>query len=63
VEVDVHPDHLHLPGTARDKQRDRQLHLIGWQVERVTALDLLHPRGVLDELVELYRTRVETLAV
>jgi len=63
VEVDVHPDHLHLPGTARDKQRDRQLHLIGWQVERVTALDLLHPRGLLDELVELYRTRVETLAV
>ena len=62
VEVDVHPSHLHLSGTTRDKQRDRQLHLIGWQVERVTELDLLHPRAVLDELAELYRVRAAAFA-
>ncbi len=57
VEVDVHPDHLDLVGTTRDKRRDRQLHLIGWQVERVTRLDLLDLRRTLDELVELYEVR------
>lgn len=62
VEVDVHPSHLHLTGTTRDKQRDRQLHLIGWQVERVTELDLLHLRATLDELVELYRARAADFA-
>lgn len=62
VEVDVHPSHIELPGTARDKQRDRQLHLIDWQVERVTPLDLLHVRATLDELELLYRTRVRALA-
>ena len=29
-------DHFLLEGTTRDKRRDRQCHLIGWQVERVT---------------------------
>ncbi len=57
VEVDVHPHHLDLVGTTRDKRRDRQLHLIGWQVERVTRLDLLDLRGILDELVALYQHR------
>lgn len=60
VEVDVHPDHMLLFGT-KDKQRDRQLHLIDWQVERVTPLDLLDFGGMIDELVELYRRRVEVL--
>lgn len=62
VEVDVHPSHLQLGGTTRDKQRDRQLHLIGWQVERVTALDLLSLPHLLDELAELYRVRSRSLA-
>jgi hypothetical protein len=62
VEVDVHPAHLHLVGTTSDKQRDRQLHLIDWQVERVTALDLLDLDGILDELDTLFRERVANLA-
>jgi hypothetical protein len=57
VEVDVHPDHLGLEGSTRDKQRDRQLHLVDWQVERVTALDLLTLPTTLAELAELYRRR------
>jgi hypothetical protein len=58
VEVDVHPAHLSLLGTTNDKQRDRQLHLIDWQVEHVTELDLLDLPGLLDELVALYLARV-----
>lgn len=61
VEVDVHPTHLHLIGTTRDKQRDRQLHLIGWQVERITALDLLDRERCLDELAQLYAVRLAAL--
>lgn len=61
VEVDVHPEHLGLRGTTRDKQRDRQLHLIDWQVERVTDLDLLDLKGLLDELAELYHRREAAL--
>jgi hypothetical protein len=58
VEVDVHPAHGQLFGTTKDKRRDRQLHLIDWQVERVTQLDLLDMRGILDELHALYLARV-----
>lgn len=58
VEVDVHPDHLSLEGTTGDKQRDRQLHLVDWEVERVTALDLLDLPAIVDELVALYRARL-----
>jgi hypothetical protein len=62
VEVDVHPAHFELVGTTRDARRDRQLHLIDWQVEHVTALDLLDLEGLLDELAELYRARVAAVA-
>jgi len=61
VEVDVHPDHGQLFGTTKDKRRDRQLHLIDWQVERVTPLDLLDLRGVLDELRSLYIARTQVV--
>jgi hypothetical protein len=62
VEIDVHPDHLLLEGTVRDKRRDRQCHLIGWQVERVTEVDLLDFPGLVDELVALYQARITTAA-
>jgi hypothetical protein len=61
VEVDVHPAHFELVGGTKDVRRDRQLHLIDWQVEHVTAVDLLDLDGLLDELAELYRTRIESL--
>ena len=61
LEVDVHPDHFLQQGTA-DRRRDRQCHLIGWQVDRVTALDLLDMAHLVSELVSLYRCRVAELA-
>jgi hypothetical protein len=61
VEVDVHPHHLGLVGTSLDKQRDRQLHLIDWQVERVTALDFIDLEGTLGELCRLFARRCAAL--
>lgn len=62
VEIDIHPDHLLLDGTSRDKRRDRDCHRVGWQVERVTELDLIDLAGICDDLAELYQTRVQLLA-
>jgi very-short-patch-repair endonuclease len=62
VEVDVHPAHNRPAGIVSDKQRDRQLHLIDWQVERVTENDLQDPASVFDELAALYRRRAILLA-
>jgi hypothetical protein len=58
IEIDVHPDHLGIEGTASDKQRDRQCHLIGWQIERVSPLDLLDLDRTVGELAALYRARL-----
>ena len=60
IEIDVHPDHLFIEGTTRDKARDRQCHLLGWQVERVTALDMADLEGTADELRLLYLRRVRS---
>ena len=62
IELDLHPDHLLLGGTARDKRRDRQCHLIGWEIERVTDLDLLDLDGLLAELQSLYLARLRPRA-
>ena len=62
IEIDVHPDHLLLEGTTKDKRRDRQCHLIGWQVERVTEIDLVDLAGLVDELVALYAVRIAAVA-
>jgi hypothetical protein len=62
IEIDVHPDHLLLDGTTRDKRRDRQCHRIGWQIERVTEIDLLDLEGLVDELFALYLARAEAAA-
>jgi hypothetical protein len=61
VEVDVHPDHLLVDGTTKDKQRDRWCHRIDWQVERVTELDLIDVEVLCDELADLYRARCEAV--
>jgi very-short-patch-repair endonuclease len=62
IEIDVHPEHLLLEGTSKDKRRDRQCHRIGWQIERVTEIDFLDLDGLVDELVELYLTRAARAA-
>lgn len=61
LEVDIHPDHFLQQGTA-DRRRDRQCHVIGWQVDRVTAIDLLDMSRLTPELVSLYRSRVAELS-
>lgn len=62
IEIDVHPDHLLLDGTTKDKRRDRQCHRIGWQIERVTEIDLLDLDGLVEELVALYAARSASAA-
>lgn len=62
IEIDVHPDHLLLDGTTNDKRRDRKCHRIGWQIERVTEIDLLDLDGLVDELAELYAARIAAAA-
>jgi very-short-patch-repair endonuclease len=62
IEIDVHPDHLLVQGTTKDKRRDRQCHLIGWQIERLTELDLLDVENAADELEALYRARRRAVA-
>lgn len=62
VEIDVHPTHFGLDGATADDRRDRQCHLIGWQIERVTSLDLDDLPATISELVALYRVRCATVA-
>ena len=62
VELDIHPSHESPLGATRDAQRDRQLHLIDWQVEHVKPVDMLDLEGLLDELAELYHARLRVRA-
>jgi hypothetical protein len=57
VEVDLHPTHFGVLGTSTDHQRDRQCHLIDWQVDRVSPLDYARLDHTLDQLQELYAAR------
>lgn len=62
IEIDLHPHHLLLDGTARDKRRDRQCHMIGWQVDRVSPLDVIDLDNLVDELVAIYEERCRAVA-
>jgi hypothetical protein len=62
IEIDGHPEHFMLEGGTSDRRRDRQCHLIGWQVERVSPLDMADLPGLCDELEALYRERVRAVA-
>lgn len=57
IEIDLHPAHLLLEGTAADKRRDRRAHHADWQIERVTVLDFVDPEACADEILELYLLR------
>jgi very-short-patch-repair endonuclease len=47
----------------RDKTRDRQARLLGWEVERVTDQELAEDfHGTIDQIVALYRRRQATFA-
>jgi hypothetical protein len=62
IEIDIHPDHFLVEGGTRDRQRDRECHRIGWQIERVTAFDLVDLDGICEELVALYHARCRAVA-
>jgi hypothetical protein len=57
VELDIHPEHRSVDGSANDARRRRQLHLRAWQVETVTEPDLADMDALVVHLVELYRAR------
>jgi hypothetical protein len=63
VEVDGFDDHFQLLGGTSDRRRDRKSHVAGWQVERVSPLDLVDVEGVCDELAELFRDRCRRVGV
>ncbi|MGI9053009.1 MAG: hypothetical protein ACR2HQ_10225 [Ilumatobacteraceae bacterium] len=63
VELDIHPEHSTLDGAARDARRLRQVHMVGWQVERVTALELDDVEGLVEELAALYHLRRRAVTV
>ncbi len=58
VELDIHPRHGEPWGSARDLQRDRQLHRLDWQVDHIVPVDLLVIEQVLDELAANYFARI-----
>jgi very-short-patch-repair endonuclease len=62
VEIDGFRTHFDLDGGSSDRRRDRGSHAIGWQVERVSPVDLADVAGTCDELAELYRRRVAAVA-
>jgi hypothetical protein len=62
VELDIHPEHLTLDGDARDARRNRQAHMVGWQIEPVTPLDMTDVEHLADELAELYHLRRRAVA-
>jgi len=57
VELDIHPEHRTLDGRANDARRERDLHLLAWQIEPVTEQDLLDLPALADELALLYQSR------
>ena len=57
VELDIHPEHRTVEGQATDALRRRDMHLMGWQIETVTELDMEDPEALADALVALYRRR------
>lgn len=61
VEIDIHPDHFLQFGTA-DRRRDRRCHRIGWQVERVTAIDMLDVDCIADELALNFHARLAEMS-
>jgi hypothetical protein len=63
VEVDVHPEHATGEGTANDKIRDRKARAVGWEIERVSELDLsLRFAETIEDLVASVQRRRDQVA-
>jgi hypothetical protein len=57
IELDLHPEHRTVDGHAGDARRYRDLHLVEWQIEPVSEIDMLDPPSIADELAVLYQAR------
>ncbi len=57
IELDLRPEHRSIEGHAGDARRDRDLHLVEWQIEPVSEIDMLDPSVISTELTELCHAR------
>lgn len=57
IELDLHPEHRSIEGHAGDARRYRDLHLVEWQIEPVSEIDMLEPSVIATELTERYHAR------
>jgi hypothetical protein len=57
VELDIHPEHRTIEGHASTASRTRDLHLLDWQIEPVTELDMQDVDAIADELTRHYWLR------
>ena len=62
IELDIHPEHLTVDRNAGDARRNRQVHMVGWQIEPVTAADMSNVEHLADELATLYHLRRRSVA-
>jgi hypothetical protein len=58
IELDIHPEHRTFEGHASDATRTRDLHLLDWQIEPVTEVDMRRVEALADELCDLYHARL-----
>jgi Transcriptional regulator, AbiEi antitoxin len=58
IELDIHPEHRTVEGHASDASRVRDLHLLDWQIEPVTELDMQDVDAIADELTRHYWVRL-----
>jgi hypothetical protein len=63
IELDLHPEHRTFDGQAKDARRTRDLHVLDWEIEPVTELDMQDVPALADELTALYRARCQRPSV
>jgi hypothetical protein len=61
VELDIHPEHRSVDGHGRDTRRVRSLHVVDWQIEPVSELDMRDVGSLAAELASLYRDRLQAI--
>ncbi len=57
VELDIHPEHRTVDGFGNDARRRTEMHMVGWQIETVTEVDMADVDRITDELVAAYHVR------
>ena len=63
IELDIHPEHRTVEGAGRDARRRRDMHLVGWQVETVTEVDMADVEALADDLLTLYVERCRNVGI